>query len=111
MLIAGLILSIAMPFDGVGVLQLVFQLRVNNLVPMLVLTLRSVLWAVAVVIIYWHGGSMIALAIAMAATNAVGSVVQTVAALRAARALAAPVAQAAAAARPPSGSRSASPAC
>lgn len=83
MLIAGLILTTSMPFDGIGVLQLVFQLRVNNLVPMIVLTLRSVLWGAAVAIIYWKGGGMIALAIAMAATNAAGSVVQTLAAMRA----------------------------
>jgi O-antigen/teichoic acid export membrane protein len=82
MLFAGLILILTMPFSGVGALQLVFQLRVNNLVPMLVLTLRSVLWGAAVAIIFWRGGSMIALAIALSATNAVGSIVQTVAALR-----------------------------
>jgi O-antigen/teichoic acid export membrane protein len=84
MLIAGLILVITMPFNGVGALQLVFQLRVNNLVPMLVLTLRSLLWAIAVAVIYWGGGSMITLAIALTATNAIGSVVQAVAALHAA---------------------------
>lgn len=83
MLVAGLILTATMPFDGVGVLQLVFQLRVDNRVPMLVLTLRSVLWAVAVAIIYFGGGSMVALAIAMAATNALASIVQTIAASRA----------------------------
>jgi O-antigen/teichoic acid export membrane protein len=82
MLIAGLILILTMPFSGVGVLQLLFQLRVNNLVPMLVLTLRSVLWAIAVVIIYAQDYGMVALAIAMSATNAVGSVVQALAALR-----------------------------
>jgi O-antigen/teichoic acid export membrane protein len=84
MLIAGLILVITMPFNGVGALQLVFQLRVNNLVPMLVLTLRSVLWTIAVAVIFWRGGSMIALAIALTATNAIGSIVQAVTALRAA---------------------------
>ncbi len=82
MLVAGIILVLGMPFDGIGVVGLVFQLRVNNLVPMLVLTLRSVLWAIAVAIVYWRGGDMIELAIAMAVTNAAGSVVQTVAALR-----------------------------
>lgn len=82
MLVAGLILTATMPFDGVGVLQLVFQLRVQNVVPMLVLTLRSVLWGVAVAIIYFGGGGMIALAIAMAGTNAAASLVQTIAALR-----------------------------
>jgi O-antigen/teichoic acid export membrane protein len=83
MLIAGLILTATMPFDGIGVLQLVFQLRVNNLVPMIVLTLRSVLWAIAVAIIFWKRGDMVALAIAMTATNAVGTLVQTAAAARA----------------------------
>jgi O-antigen/teichoic acid export membrane protein len=82
MLFAGLILVTAMPFDGTSVLGLVFQLRVNNTVPMVVLTVRSLLWAVAVAVVYWQGGGMVVLAIAMAATNAVGSIVQTVAALR-----------------------------
>jgi O-antigen/teichoic acid export membrane protein len=82
MLVAGLILILTMPFSGVGALQLLFQLRVNNLVPMLVLTLRSVLWAIAVVIIYTHNYGMVALALAMSATNAIGSVVQAIAALR-----------------------------
>ena len=82
MLIAGLILVVTMPFDGASVLSLVFQLRVNNRVPMVVLTLRSVLWGLAVLLIFWRGGGMIALAVAMAATNAAGTVVQTAAALR-----------------------------
>ena len=82
MLVAGLILIVTMPFAGVGALQLIFQLRVKNLVPMLVLTLRSVMWAIAVVIIYVHDYGMIALAIAMSTTNAVCSIVQALAALR-----------------------------
>jgi O-antigen/teichoic acid export membrane protein len=82
MLIAGLILILAMPFGGVGALGLLFQLRVDNRVPMIVLTLRSILWAAAVAIISWKGGGMIALAIAMTATNSIGSVVQALAALR-----------------------------
>ena len=82
MLLAGVILTVSMPFDGVGALGLLFQLRVDNRVPMLVLTLRSVLWGVAVVIIHIEDGGMVALAIAMAATNAVGSIVQAVAALK-----------------------------
>lgn len=82
MLLAGVILTLTMPFDGVGALGLLFQLRVDNRVPMLVLTLRSVLWGAAVVVIYLEHGSMIALAIAMAVTNAVGSIVQAVAVLK-----------------------------
>ncbi len=82
MLVAGLILVITMPFNGIGALRLVFQLRVNNLVPMLVITLRSILWTVAVAVIFWRGGGMIALAIALSATSAIGSIVQTVAAIK-----------------------------
>jgi PST family polysaccharide transporter len=82
MLLAGLILIMAMPFGGVGVMQLVFQLRVNNLVPMLVVSLRSVLWGAAVVVIYLTEGTMVTLAIALATTNAIGSLVQAWAALR-----------------------------
>lgn len=98
MLIAGLILVITMPFSGIGALRLVFQLRVNNLIPMLVITLRSILWTAAVGVIYWRGGGMIALAIALSATTAIGSIVQSVAAIkladrrpRASRALLAPL--------------------
>lgn len=82
MLIAGLILVLTMPFGGVGALQLLFRLRVNNTVPMLVLTLRSVLWAGAVLVIYLRGGGLVALAVGMAVTNAAGTLVQTTAALR-----------------------------
>ncbi len=82
MLVAGLILIAAMPFSGIGVMQLVFQLRVNNLVPMLVVSLRSVLWGAAVGVIYLTGGTMVSLAVALAVTNAIGSVVQAVLALR-----------------------------
>ncbi len=82
MLIAGLILVVAMPFGGISALALVFQLRVDNRVPMIVLTLRSVLWGVAVVVIYTQHAGMIALAVAMVATNVVGSIVQALAAMR-----------------------------
>ena len=82
MLIAGMILVVTMPFDGVGALSMLFQLRVDNRVPMLVLSIRSVLWGIAVLIIHLDHGHMIVLAIAMAATNAVGTIVQGVAALK-----------------------------
>jgi polysaccharide transporter, PST family len=82
MLIAGAILVLGMPFDGIGAMGLIFQLRVRNTVPMLVLTLRSVLWAGAVVIINSGGGGMVALAAAMAVTNGIGSIVQALAARR-----------------------------
>ncbi|HEY7952573.1 MAG TPA: flippase [Solirubrobacteraceae bacterium] len=82
MLIAGFILLITMPFSGVGVLGMIYQLRVRNIVPMLVLTLRSVLWGAAVIVIYSNNGTMVELAIAMTVTNAIGSLVQLLAARR-----------------------------
>ncbi len=82
MLIASLILVVCMPFDGVGVLQLVFQLRVKNRIPMLVLTIRSVLWGIAVFVIYEDKGGLVPLAIALVTTNLAGSIVQTMAALK-----------------------------
>jgi len=82
MLIAGVILVVAMPFGGISALGLVFQLRVDNRIPMLVMTLRSVLWGAAVVIIYTQHAGMIALAVAMVSTNVTGSIVQALAALK-----------------------------
>lgn len=82
MLIAGIILVLGMPFGGTGGLQIAFQLRVNNRVPMLVLTLKSVLWGAAVIAISIAGGGMVALALALVLTNAVGALVLALAALR-----------------------------
>jgi O-antigen/teichoic acid export membrane protein len=82
MLIAGVILVVVMPFGGVGTLGLLFQLRVDNRVPMLVLTLRSVLWGAAVVVIHAKHGGLVPFAIALVATNMVGSIIQALAALR-----------------------------
>jgi len=82
MLIAGAILVVAMPFGGVGSLGLLFQLRVDNRIPMLVLSIRSVLWGAAVILIHIHDGGMIAFAAALVATNFAGTIVQTIAALK-----------------------------
>jgi len=82
MLIAGIIMIVVMPFGGVGTLGLLFQLRVDNRVPMLVLTLRSILWGVAVLVIYLEHAGMVALAIGLVSSNMIGSAVQAVAALK-----------------------------
>ncbi|HXD53896.1 MAG TPA: flippase [Solirubrobacteraceae bacterium] len=82
MLIAGAILVVAMPLGGVSSLGLLFQLRVDNRIPMLVLSIRSVLWGAAVLVIHLEGGGMVPFAIAMVATNFVGTIVNTLAALR-----------------------------
>ncbi len=80
MLIAGVILVLAMPFGGLSAIGLMFKLRVDNRIPMVVLTLRSVLWGAAVLIIYLKHGGMIALAIAMVTTNLIGTFVNVFAA-------------------------------
>jgi O-antigen/teichoic acid export membrane protein len=82
MLIAGLILVVTMPFGGAGALILLFQLRVDNRVPMFLLTLRSLLWGAAVAIIYLNDGDMVDLAIAMAVTNALVALAEFAAILR-----------------------------
>jgi O-antigen/teichoic acid export membrane protein len=80
MLIAGVIMVVAMPFGGISALGLIFQLRVDNRVPMVILTIRSVLWGAAVAIIYLGHGGMVALAASLVITNSVGSIVQALAA-------------------------------
>lgn len=82
MLIAGLILLVTMPFGGVGATVVLFRVRVDNRIPMLVLTLRSILWGGAVIVISAIGGGIVALAIAMTVTNAIGSLVQLGGAMR-----------------------------
>jgi O-antigen/teichoic acid export membrane protein len=80
MLIAGTILVLAMPFGGISAIGLMFRLRVDNRVPMLVLTLRSVLWGAAVLVAYLEHAGMVVLAIAMVSTNLMGTAVNVVAA-------------------------------
>jgi O-antigen/teichoic acid export membrane protein len=82
MLISGVILVLAMPFGGISAIALMFNLRVDNRVPMAVLTLRSVLWGVAVLVIFLNGGGMVALSIAMVLTNLCGTLVNVLAARR-----------------------------
>jgi O-antigen/teichoic acid export membrane protein len=80
MLLAGLIMVFAMPFGGFSAMALIFRLRVDNRVPMVVLTLRSLLWGAAVLVVYLKHGSMVALAVALVLTNLIGNAVQIVAA-------------------------------
>jgi O-antigen/teichoic acid export membrane protein len=80
MLIAGLIMVLAMPFGGFSAMALVFRLRVDNRVPMLVLTVRSLLWGGAVLFVFLKGGGMIELSIALVVSNLIGNGVQILAA-------------------------------
>lgn len=82
MLAAGAIMIVVMPFGGVSAVGMLFQLRVDNRVPMMILTLRSILWGAAVVIIHLEGGGMVALAIGLVTTNMIGTALQTTIALK-----------------------------
>ena len=82
MLVAGLVLVAQIPFNIGASMRVVHQLRVRNWVPMVVLTLNSVLWGAAVVVIYVAGGGLVALAVAMTVSGAITSILQMIAALR-----------------------------
>jgi O-antigen/teichoic acid export membrane protein len=71
-----------MPFGGVGTLGLLFRLRVDNRIPMLVMTVRSVVWGAAVLVIYLDHHGLVALAVAMVASAVVSMGVQAGAALK-----------------------------
>jgi O-antigen/teichoic acid export membrane protein len=85
MLVAGVVLLAQTPFNVGSSLRVVHQLRVRNWVPMVVLTLNSVLWGVAVVVIYLRSGGLVPLAVAMTATAALTATVQAVAAMKISR--------------------------
>jgi O-antigen/teichoic acid export membrane protein len=85
MLVAGVVLLAQTPFNVGASLRVVHQLRVRNWVPMVVLTLNSVLWGAAVVAIYLLDGGLLPLAVAMTAIGALTATVQALAALRLAR--------------------------
>lgn len=82
MFAAGLILVLEIPFGVGSSLKVVHQLRMRNTLPMVVLTIQSVAWGIAVVAISILGGGLVALAVAMTATTALASAIQAVAALR-----------------------------
>lgn len=82
MFVAGLVLLAQTPIAIGGSLQVVHQLRMDNRVPMVLLTVNSVLWGAAVVVIDLAGGGLVALAVAMTATTTVTSVLQAVFAIR-----------------------------
>jgi O-antigen/teichoic acid export membrane protein len=82
MLLAGLALLAQTPIAIGASLQIVHQLRMDNRVPMALLTLNSVLWCVAVVVVDLLGGGLLALALAMTGTVACTSLLQVVLAVR-----------------------------
>lgn len=85
MLVAGVVLLAQTPFNVGASLRITHQLRVSNWVPMAILTLNSVLWAGAVVVIASLDGGLVPLAIAMTATGALTAILQAIAAVKIAR--------------------------
>ncbi len=82
MLIAGLVLLLQFPFSIAGSMQVVHQLRMRNSMPMVLLTVNSVVWGVCVLVIDLRGGGLVALAVALTATNALTCSLQAYTALR-----------------------------
>lgn len=82
MLAAGLLLLLQIPFNVGASLRVVHQMRVRNWIPMIVLTLNSVVWGAAVLVIFLSGGGLVALAAAFTATAALTALVQTWLAVR-----------------------------
>jgi len=82
MFVAGLVLLAQTPIAIGGSLSVVHQLRMDNRVPMVLLTVNSVLWGAAVVVIDLAGGGLLALAVAMTATTTVTSALQALFAVR-----------------------------
>jgi O-antigen/teichoic acid export membrane protein len=85
MLVAGLVLLVQTPFNVGASLRVTHQLRVSNWVPMAILTLNSVLWGAAVIVIYAVGGGLVPLAIAMTVTGILTATLQAIAAVKIAR--------------------------
>lgn len=82
MLIAGLVLLAQSPLSIGSSLQVVFQLRVANSLPIVLLTVNSLVWGLCIVVIYVAGGGLVAVAVALTLTTGLIATIQAVAALR-----------------------------
>ena len=82
MIVAGLLISATIVVSVPAALQMVFQLQVRNHVTVSLLTLNSVLWAAAVVVVDLKDGGIVALAAAFLAVSVVTNVLQGVLAVR-----------------------------
>ena len=82
MLLAGVLLLLQIPFNIGGSLRVIHQVRVRNVIPMLVLTFNSVIWGAAVLVIYLSDGGLVPLAAAFTVVAALTALIQTAAALR-----------------------------
>jgi O-antigen/teichoic acid export membrane protein len=83
MRLAGLILAAGVLLGAPSAADAVFQLRVRNDVTVAVMTVNSVLWTAAVVVIWQADGGMVPLAAALVATNLVTAAILVALATRA----------------------------
>lgn len=81
MLVAGVLLLLEMPINIGSSLRVVHQLRVRNTVPMIVLTLNSVVWGGVVLAVFLAEAGIVALAAGFTASAAISAAVQVVTAL------------------------------
>ena len=79
---AGLIVSLTLLLAAPSALRAIFQLRIRNDLVILVITVNSLLWALAAVAVLAWGESLVALALGFAAALAVATALQVVLALR-----------------------------
>lgn len=82
MLVAGLLISATIAVSVPSALQMVFQLQVRNHVTIALLTLNSVLWAGAVVVVDARDGGIVALAASFLGVAVVTSLLTSALALR-----------------------------
>jgi O-antigen/teichoic acid export membrane protein len=82
MLVAGVILLVEFPFGVGSSLAIVHQLRVDNRLPMVILTVNSVLWGLCVLAIWLADGGLVAMAIAMTGVTTLTAFMQAYASLK-----------------------------
>ncbi|MCW2982463.1 MAG: polysaccharide biosynthesis protein [Conexibacter sp.] len=82
MLVAGIILLVEFPFGIGSSLAVVHQLRVDNRLPMVILTINSVLWGACVLGIYLADGGLVAMAIAMTVVSTLTAFMQAFASFK-----------------------------
>jgi O-antigen/teichoic acid export membrane protein len=82
-MVAGLaVLLLDFPVGAAASLSVVHQLRMSNMLPMVVMTINSVVWGALVLVVHANGGGLVPLAAALLATTVVAGSVQVVAAVR-----------------------------
>ena len=82
MLVAGIIVALQGLLAGAAALTSVFQVQVRNDLPILTMTINSVLWTAAIILIASAGGELVAYAVALTAIAAVTTSMEALIAIR-----------------------------